>query len=174
MLYEKITIERSDGYKYQDLLINFVLSFGKRPRNRFIYSVRMDFLAQSHNRCEVDRNPHYYGGPVSEFFYTMRDFHGKKIDPAYVIHLLSDSKKHSHLVEPITHRFSMSRKRRRYRVYRRPRTTQERRWAVVVDELEPHIRGARKPSSIPDCYDDIARNLETGWKACRKTRHQYK
>lgn len=58
---------------------------------------------------------------------------------------------------------------KRYHYYRRPKTTQERRWGYAHYE---YVRGGRKPSQLPTSYDDISVCEQKSWKKKRDT--QYK
>jgi len=67
-----------------------------------------------------------------------------------------------------------TRKRRGHKgcFYRRPKTTQEKRWGYVDMEF---IRGGRRPHNLPDSWEDIPRSdirIKKSWKKYRKT--QYK
>jgi hypothetical protein len=67
-----------------------------------------------------------------------------------------------------------TRKRRSHRgsFYRRPKTTQEKRWGYVDTEF---IRGKRHPRALPDTWEDTPRSdirIKKSWKKYRKT--QYK
>jgi len=67
-----------------------------------------------------------------------------------------------------------TRKRRGHRssFYRHPKTTQEKRWGYVDTE---YVRGRRKPSMLPDSWEDMPRadiGIKKSWKKYRRT--QYK
>lgn len=58
-------------------------------------------------------------------------------------------------------------------IYRKIRTTQERRWSIAHKE---YVRGRRSSHMIPDYWDDIIRKdyRDRSWKKCTKRKHQYK
>lgn len=67
-----------------------------------------------------------------------------------------------------------TRKRRGHRgsFYRRPKTTQEKRWGYVDREF---VRGKRRPRALPDAWEDIPRSdirIKKSWKKYRDK--QYK
>jgi hypothetical protein len=64
--------------------------------------------------------------------------------------------------------------RNAYGSFRCPRTTQERRWAVQVDEDEPPIRCARNNRNLPNAWDDFYGHSDRSWKTQSKRRHQWK
>lgn len=189
MLNEIVTLEHIDGRVRQDLLINIVLSFNDRSITRFYYAVGKyhSVVTQFNSGCGyfLFFGDHNNFTEDTRYLYVIRDAHGKVVDPDYVVYLLSLSSKHRVLVSR-SNRFSghwrtltgghPGKKRRRgySRSYRRVRTTQERRWAVQVDDMEPEIRSKRKGYSLPDSWDDICRHNERNWKSQGKSRHQYK
>lgn len=68
------------------------------------------------------------------------------------------------------------RKRKNGHYFRRPHTTQERRWAHAWDDEEdaPRVRGRRTNHMLPNTYDDVYRSDvdDRCWKRYRK--HQWK
>jgi len=53
-------------------------------------------------------------------------------------------------------------------VYRRPRTTNEKRWNCGYDEF---VRGRRKPHALPNAWDDVVRSdfyCSKSWKLQKK------
>lgn len=183
MLHEKVTIESYDGKSHQDLLINFVFSFGKYPRGRFLRSVglehRKPVISRLTNYLEQALSAYNYTGIVEPvILYVIKDMHGKVVDPKYVIELLESTRRYEKLIFPphLRHfgQSSVGRKRRYSRCLRRPKTTSEKRLAVQVEEFEPTIRGPRSVKGLPCAWDDVPRDIERNWKSQRKTRHQYK
>lgn len=67
---------------------------------------------------------------------------------------------------------------RPYRRYRRPKTTQERRWYHAWDDEEviPYRRARRSPSNLRDAWSDVRRSdaEDRSWKRHRKTQWKEK
>jgi len=66
-------------------------------------------------------------------------------------------------------RYNSWSKSSKYCQWRQAKTFNERRQNVVVDDLEPPIRGKRKPINLPSWWDDRTRHYEKNWKKSRKT-----
>jgi hypothetical protein len=62
------------------------------------------------------------------------------------------------------------------RCYRRPKTIAEKRLhsLVLVEDMEPAVRGRRKPPNLADTWDDIRFFHEKSWKSHRKTQYKNK
>lgn len=73
--------------------------------------------------------------------------------------------------KPYSFRYYSGFKRRGYRYYRHPKTQNERKQNVVVDEGEPPIRGRRL--HLPSAWDDICRKNEHNWKKQCKVKKQW-
>jgi len=60
--------------------------------------------------------------------------------------------------------------------HRCPKTTNERRQydACMLDEDAPNVRGERRPSNLPNTWDDRARHNDNCWKTQSKRKHQWK
>lgn len=60
--------------------------------------------------------------------------------------------------------------------HRSPKTTNERKQydACMVDEDAPNVRGKRRPSNLPNTWDDLMRHNDGCWKTQSKRKHQWK
>lgn len=56
------------------------------------------------------------------------------------------------------------------RYFRRPKTTQEKRWSLAHSDF---VRGKRNAINLPDPWDDQPRYIPTCWKDCTKKRKQW-
>lgn len=63
-----------------------------------------------------------------------------------------------------------------YGRFRRPRTTQERRWASAWDDEDfmPPVRGKRRSHNLPNAWDDVYSHNQKSWKKQSKRRRQWK
>jgi hypothetical protein len=62
-----------------------------------------------------------------------------------------------------------------YGRFRKPKTTQERRWSCAWDDEEfaPKIRKRRKGHNLPNAWDDYISHNEKSWKRQSKRKHQW-
>lgn len=64
------------------------------------------------------------------------------------------------------------RKHRRYKFYRRIKTTNELRQNAAT-EIQEYVRPSRTRFNLPDSWDEVSRHIDNCWKSQRKCRKQW-
>ena len=180
-VYSLITVHndpyRTDKrtYRYYNSLESFLKYSSERDFDRYGYSIyeRKCFTLYKHwsffDLCKVPdcHNPDHFR------LYTevVCDENGLILTPDF---LVGEFRK-----------YQASQKPRRYYGWnsgwwkchhRHPRTTNERKQydACMVDDDAPNVRGKRRPSNLPNTWDDIPKHNDKCWKTQSKRKHQWK